>query len=165
MSNFLPSPVAEAPATPGARRDIKLAAGALAAALAVAGCTRPETKGLAPTNPDITCLQIVDGAKIRSSPSVPGRDEAKDHNRIFELNLPKGNFVADLQDMTKKGELTVRLDGLYYVEEREDNNGKWYGIPTTYTEPLEKAAKTEVNVPTIWVNEAKVVNCSPKKKR
>ncbi len=173
MSNFLPSLGAEADlgaeaalTEPNTTRRLKIAAGALASALTLTGCTRAET-GLPPTDPKITCLRIVDGANIRSSPSVPGREEAKDHNLVFSVDLSEGNFLTDLKDVTKAGELTVQLPDLHYVQRRKDNNGTWYGIPTMYTEPLQKAAKTTVNPKdtlVLWVNGQKAKNCSKEKK-
>ncbi len=173
MSNFLPSLGAEvgldAEAVlpePDKHFSKRAAAGLALAAVLLTGCsTRAET-GLPVTDPTITCLRIVDGAKVRSSPSVPGQEEAKDHNLLFTAKLSEGSFLTDLRDVTKDGKRTVRLENLFYVEKGRDNNGTWYGIPRLYTQPLQEAAKTTIDPKqlVVWVNHKGVINCSKEKK-
>ncbi len=119
-----PTPQEEDQARPDTQlrltRRGKLAAGALLAAsigAGLIGINNLSNEAQAGTvyegeiNPDITSVQVYDGANVRSNPNIGSQEIS---NRLDTIDIGDGRYV------------TVQTpDGAYVVNDR---NGSWYGI-------------------------------------
>ena len=98
-------------------------------------------------DPAVTSLQLQDGARIRTAPTVPNHNSPE--NDTFLSTISR----ADLEEYFSDNTIDILVDGIYT---KQNNNGEWYGFNAEYIEE----ALPNANVPThldrdgiIWVNE------------
>lgn len=142
----------------------------VAAVIAFGGtaCSATADRSYDPINPDITCVAIENGARLRSGPVVPG--EYDDNNLLLTVDMKDpGKYAID--DVL----YVPTPNGAYELPSEDDyntGNGSWLGLPAAdlYNTFLDKGDQKRIKKDQdgiIWVNyqkawETDAKNCASK---
>lgn len=132
------------------------AVAATAIALGATACGSEKDYSITPKDTAITCVEIDDGATLRSGPYVPAIHDGA-QNTIHKVEL--------VDDERYNVDATINVTTPSGVHVEHDNNSTWYGLSA---EDLTKAFKSKDDINSIkndndgiiWVNEQRANDCS-----
>lgn len=152
MSNFLRNP--------NLTRNIATVAAGIGA-LSLSACSTGAQHNFGPKDPSMTCIELLNGANLRTDPHVPNGNDGK-FNDITTIR-----FTDNEDYPTLKSSIPVTDKSGFYIS--EDPNGVWYGISADILEQYFKNNRVKKRIKsdsdgTVWVNQQRAEVCENPKK-